>query len=192
MPFKIYFDFFTVPRAIENVVKHTFSGTVSVNNDSLGICRNITNTTVATVSSLSDLESTIQYALMITAIFTAVAAFPSSYIYFADIVIVRKPKETDKVKTRRALLTKMKIIIVGILCAYSLLSTAWMELFPNLLTTFLIAQLNWAQRTGASLTSIWFGAYGLGNLIVAFVHRYVQTTTLIVIAYLVTFATLVT
>ena len=129
---------------------------------------------------------------MITAILTAVPAFPSLYFYFIDKGINDKLDDLDEEETRKSdLPTKVKMVVFGILCVNSFLTTACFDLFPSFLTTFLIENLNWAQTTGTVLTSIYFGTYGLGNLIAAFTHSYLQTTILIIVSYAATLATLV-
>ena len=137
-------------------------------------------------------DSTIHNAFLITAILTAAAAFPSLYVYFKE----KDGKTEQHVKeqgTRKTVSpAKARMIILGILYVISFLSTSCGDLFPSFFTSFLIEQLNWEQKTGAILTSIYFGTYGLGNLIAAITSSYIQTTTLLLLSYATTLVALAT
>ena len=76
-----------------------------------------------------------------------------------------------------------EVIVLGIFVVISFLATAFTDLFPSFLTTFLVEELEMTQQVGSNLTSAYFAMYALGNFLMIFGSIYVTITKIIILSY---------
>lgn len=104
----------------------------------------------------------------------------------------RQSSTTSQTVTNRETMLPIRIerIVICIMFINSFTATACIDLFPSLLTTFVMVQANWTQQSASTLTALYFATYGIGNLFGIFVLSYSTSTKLIVVSYISTGITL--
>ncbi|XP_060575277.1 uncharacterized protein LOC132732782 [Ruditapes philippinarum] len=130
-------------------------------------------------------ETHVQYAFLITGILVLSAAVPFLVAFLRKQAIQKTIRQYSNDSVDKNKLPKLiKRIILFILFINSFVATAYIDLFPSFLTTFVMSQLDWTQQAASSLTSLYFGMYAVGNFIGVFILAYITPTKLIVTSYL--------
>lgn len=153
------------------------------------------NTTVSNVTevnnnatsshSVATQSTNIHYAFLITGILVLTAAVP----FLVAVLQKRRTKKTKRQYSsesvdKNKLPKTIKRIILGILCVNSFVATAYIDLFPSFLTTFVMEQVSWTQKSASTITSVYFATYAVGNFIGVFILAYVTPTKLIAFSYI--------
>ncbi|KAL4227343.1 hypothetical protein ACF0H5_012787 [Mactra antiquata] len=158
----------------------------SMNTSDSNLLENTTNQSNNNTCS-SFLSTDVQYAYMITGGIVISSSLTFLMLTVRNYRIEKKkdavasPKTTDTDKGNK--LSRLKITQVCLLLVISYLATSMIDLFPSLLTTFMMSELDWTQQSAATLTSIFFIAYGVGNFINIFTLLRVSTTKVILASY---------
>lgn len=130
-------------------------------------------------------ETRVQYAFLITGFLVLSAAIPFLVAFIQKQTIKMTTRQYSNESVDKNKLPKLiKRIILIILFVNSFVATAYIDLFPSFLTTFVMTQLDWNQQAASSLTSVYFGMYAVGNFIGVFILAYITPTKLIVFSYI--------
>ena len=147
-------------------------------------------TTVLPSNVTSDIlyssETNVQFAFLITAIASISAALPFLLMYILKVYDpASKSMVAQEEKKQNALPLKQIYIILAITLISSFISMSYIDMFPNLLTTFVLQQLAWTQQNASNLTAIFYAMYGVGNGLGILVLKFSTTNMLILFRTLV-------
>ncbi|XP_045215588.2 sodium-dependent glucose transporter 1-like [Mercenaria mercenaria] len=175
------------PRSLSYETTNTTLSTVSDNTTVTSVNSTVPSLSTGgvTYSDVIEEDTNVQYAFLITGILVFSAAVP----FLVAVLQKRAVKKTTRQYSNESIdknkLPKMvKQITLVILFVNSFVATAYIDLFPSFLTTFVMGQMNWTQKDASSLTSLYFGLYALGNFIGVFILAYITPTKLIVTSYI--------
>ena len=130
-------------------------------------------------------ETRIQYAFLITGILVFTASLPFLVTFLSKRRVKKATRQYSNESLDRNKLPKnIKQLILGIILLNSFVATAYIDLFPSFLVTFIMEQVQWTQKSASTLTSVYFGTYGAGNFIGIFILAYISSTKLIAFAYI--------
>lgn len=130
-------------------------------------------------------ESRIQYAFLITGILVLSAALPFLVAFLSKRRVKKATRQySNESIDRNKLPKRIKQLIICIIFVNSFIATAYIDLFPSFLVTFIMEQVHWAQQPASTLTSVYFGTYGVGNFIGVFILAYISSTKLITFSYI--------
>lgn len=166
--------------------------TVAVNNSVTTYNHSLASASFSThgLTSLSTsppakVETKIQYAFLITGLLVLSAAIPFLVAFLSKRKIKKAARQySNESVDRNKLPKKIKVLILCIIFTNSFIATAYIDLFPSFLVTFIMEQNQWTQKAASSLTSLYFGTYGVGNFIGVFILAYITSTKLIVFSYI--------
>lgn len=114
--------------------------------------------------------------------FSAAVPFLVAFLQKRAIKMTTRQYSSESIDKNK-LPKHVKQVILGILFANSFVATAYIDLFPSFLTTFVLGQLQWTQQSASTLTSVYFGMYAVGNFIGVFILAYITSSKLIAISY---------
>ncbi|XP_053406333.1 sodium-dependent glucose transporter 1-like [Mercenaria mercenaria] len=143
------------------------------------------NSSGVTYPNVNEEDTNVQYAFLITGVLVFTAAVPFLVAFFQKRVLKKATRQYSNESVDKNKLPKLiKQIILCIMFVNSFVATAYIDLFPSFLTTFLMSQLNWTQKAASSVTSLFFGMYAVGNFIGVFILAYITPAKLIVTSYI--------
>ncbi|XP_045215669.2 sodium-dependent glucose transporter 1-like [Mercenaria mercenaria] len=165
--------------------------------------QNATQSSVSIVStnrsnSLDDVimtDTDVHYALLVSGLLSVSAAVPFLAIFFKDQRAKKSQHQNNAVKVITAdkqtrLPSRIERIVLCIFLLNSFVATAFLDLFPSFLTTFVIKQAGMTQQVGSNLTSAYFAMYAVGNFLNIFASVYIKITKIIIFSYISTVAML--
>ncbi|XP_052792146.1 sodium-dependent glucose transporter 1-like [Mya arenaria] len=142
---------------------------------------NMTKNTTYTTT----VEVNIQYAFLITFVLSLSSAVPFLVAYLSNRNEKKVVRQYSNASVDRHKLPKrVKKVILCIIFVNSFVATANIDLFPSFLVTFTLEQLGWTQQEASTLTSVYFGTYGLANFAGVFLLTYITSTKLKAFSYI--------
>ncbi|XP_053405184.1 sodium-dependent glucose transporter 1A-like [Mercenaria mercenaria] len=136
-------------------------------------------------------DTDLHYALFISGLLLVSAAVPFLAIFFKNQHSKKSQrqkyaKNVSSVDEQKLLPTHIERTVLCIFILNSFVATAFLDLFPTFLTTFVIERASMTQQNGANLSSAYFAMYGVGNFLNIFASIYIKTTKIIIFSYITT------
>ncbi|XP_060594661.1 uncharacterized protein LOC132749011 [Ruditapes philippinarum] len=130
-------------------------------------------------------ESSVHFALLITGIMNTSAAVPFLVIFLYRGETIKRQNvsvEGGGEKKPTILPRHIEVIVLCVFLLNSFVATAFIDLFPSLLTTFLM-EVGMTQQVGSNLTSAYFALYAVGNFLMIFCSIYIALTKIMLFSY---------